>query len=142
MLVISDTISIALRELTFRSVRSGGPGGQRVNKVATKVMLRWTVTPSDRMPEDVCERICSTYHRRINKKGEMVLTSSRFRDRARNVADCLEKLRSLIAAVADPPTVRRPTVPSKAAIKRRRKAKQRRAEIKKNRRPVRRDEIS
>ena len=142
MLVITEKISIPLRELTFRYSRSQGPGGQNVNKVNTKVMLRWPVTASETMPEDVCQRIRTVYHRRVNKQGELVLTSSRFRDQSRNVNDCLEKLRALVREVARPPRPRRSTRPTRASTRRRRKDKQHQSQTKIRRKPPRDDGLS
>ena len=133
MLVITEKIAIPLRELTFRYSRSSGPGGQNVNKVNTKVMVRWPVTASETMPEDVCQRIRTVYHRRVNKNGELVLTSSRFRDQSRNVDDCLEKLRSLVREVASPPRARRTTRPTRASKRRRKKDKQHQSQKKSRR---------
>lgn len=141
MLIINDRLAIPLRELNFRYSRSRGPGGQNVNKVNSKVMLRWPVTTSEKMPEDVCQRIQNAYHRRINKKGELVLTSSRFRDQSRNVADCLEKLRALIEQVAHPPRPRRATRPTRASIKRRRVNKLHRSQKKSLRKPPRGNDL-
>jgi len=141
MLIINDRIAIPLRDLKFQYSRSQGPGGQNVNKVNTKVMLRWPVRPGEMMPDDVCQRIQDVYHRRINKKGELVLTSSRFRDQSRNVADCLEKLRALVEKVASPPRPRRPTRPTRSSIQRRRKKKHQRSEKKSRRKPPRGDEL-
>ena len=135
MLVITEKISIPLRELTFRYSRSPGPGGQNVNKVNTKVMVRWPVAASETMPEDVCQRIRTVYHRRVNKNGELVLTSSRFRDQSRNVDDCLEKLRSLVREVASPPRARRATRPTRASKRRRKKNKQHQSQKKSRRKP-------
>ncbi|MDP7206835.1 MAG: alternative ribosome rescue aminoacyl-tRNA hydrolase ArfB [Pirellulaceae bacterium] len=137
MLVITEKLSIPLRELTFRYSRSPGPGGQNVNKVNTKVMLRWPVAASQTMPETVCQRIREVYHRRVNKNGELVLTSSRFRDQSRNVEDCLEKLRELVREVASPPRTRRVTRPTRASIRRRKKDKQRQSQKKSRRKPPR-----
>ena len=142
MLVITEKIAIPLRELTFRYSRSQGPGGQNVNKVNTKVMLRWPVAASETMPEDVCQRVRTVYHRRVNKEGELVLTSSRFRDQSRNVNDCLEKLRDLVREVAMPPRPRRRTRPTSASLRRRRKDKQHQSQKKTRRKLPRDDDLS
>ena len=96
MLVINRRIRIPLREFDFQFARSGGPGGQNVNKLSTKAILRWGVERSPSLPEDVRERFCARFRRRITREGEFVLTSQRFRDQGRNVADCIEKLRNLM----------------------------------------------
>jgi ribosome-associated protein len=139
MLNVNQHISIPLTELNFSFARSGGPGGQNVNKVNTKATLRWAITDSPSLPEGVRERFLEKYKRRITNEGELVLSSQRFRDQGRNVADCLEKLRQLLLEVATAPRPRKKTKPSRAARERRLNEKQQRSQ-KKQRRRVRFDE--
>lgn len=136
-LYVDERIRIPLRELRFGYARSSGPGGQHVNKTATKATLRWDVAGSPSLPEDVRERVLARHRRRITSGGELVITSQRYRDRARNVADCLEKLRALLAELAAPPKPRRETRPGRAATERRLAEKRRRAQAKERRRPPR-----
>ena len=119
MLIADSRIQVPLRELRFSFSRSSGAGGQNVNKVNTKATLRWAVRSTPSLPGDVRERFCSRYARRINAEGELVLTSQRFRDQGRNVADCLEKLRAMLLSVAKAPRKRRPSRPTRAARQRR-----------------------
>jgi ribosome-associated protein len=136
MLVIDERIRIPSRELRFQFARSTGPGGQNVNKVSSKARLRWAVTRSPSLPPDVRERFLKRYRRRITRDDEFVLTSQRYRDQSRNVEDCLEKLRVMLAAVAVAPTPRRPTRPGKRARERRLQEKRTRADVKRHRRRV------
>jgi ribosome-associated protein len=115
MLRVNARITIPRRELQFTFVRSSGPGGQNVNKVASKAVLRWSVDSSPSIPDDVRSRLIVRFSRRINDRGELILTSQRYRDQARNVEDCLEKLRDLILAAAKKPRARKKTRPTKAA---------------------------
>ncbi|MEI8359551.1 MAG: alternative ribosome rescue aminoacyl-tRNA hydrolase ArfB, partial [Deltaproteobacteria bacterium] len=94
------------RELEIRFVRSSGAGGQNVNKVNTKAVLRWPVASSAALPSDVHARFLERFATRITLAGDVVLSSDRYRDQGRNVADCLEKLRAMIAAVASAPPCR------------------------------------
>jgi ribosome-associated protein len=112
-----------LAELRFSFARSSGPGGQNVNKVESKAVLRWDVAHSRSLPGDVRARFLARFRRRISSEGELVLASQRFRDRSRNVADCVAKLRAMLAEVAEPPRPRRPTRPGRAARERRLAAK-------------------
>lgn len=133
MLTINDKLSIPLREFSFSFSRSGGPGGQNVNKVNTKVTLKWLIKASS-LPADVKHRFRARYRRRINQLDELVLTSQRFRDQGRNVADCLSKLREMIVAVATPPTPRKATKPTRGARQRRLQDKRHQSDKKRMRR--------
>lgn len=95
---INDQIAIPRREIRFSFVRSSGPGGQNVNKVASKAVLRWPVTASRAIPDHLRPRLIAQLGRRMNDRGELVLASQRYRDQARNVEDCLEKMGELVAA--------------------------------------------
>ncbi|HTQ39420.1 MAG TPA: alternative ribosome rescue aminoacyl-tRNA hydrolase ArfB [Pirellulales bacterium] len=123
MLFISSRIRIPDDELRFSFARSSGPGGQNVNKVNTKAVLRWAVQVSPSLPLDVRQRFLARYGRRMTAAGEIVINSQRFREQGQNQRDCLEKLRELIAAVAIPPKRRKPTKPTKASHQRRRAEK-------------------
>src|SRR5881296_3941110 len=100
-------------ELQWTFVRSGGPGGQNVNKVASKAVLRWNVANSPSLPEEVKARLRAQQNRRITNEGELILTSQRFRDQERNRQDCLEKLRELVLRAAKPTKRRKPTKPTR-----------------------------
>ncbi len=106
-------------ELRFTYARSSGPGGQNVNKVESKALLHWDVAASRALSEGVRARFLARFRRRISASGELVLASQRYRSRERNVEDCTEKLRAMLAEVALPPKPRRPTRPGRAARERR-----------------------
>lgn len=112
---INSKIAIPRRELRFTFVRSSGPGGQNVNKVASKAVLRWSIRTSDSLPETVRTRLLSQSTRQINDRGELILTSQRYRDQTRNIDDCLEKLRVLILAATKVARPRKKTRPTKAS---------------------------
>jgi ribosome-associated protein len=140
VLAVDDHVRVPCSEIEMSFVRSSGPGGQRVNKVATKAVLRWDVRGSAGLPDDVRERFIERYGRRISSDGELVLTSDRFRSQARNADDCMDKLRAMLAEVAEPVADRVPTRPS-ARVTRRRAADKRRLSGKKQlRRKVETDE--
>lgn len=119
MLVVDAHIRIPKQELRRTATRSSGPGGQNVNKVNSKVTLRWDVVHSPSLPPDVRGRFLQQYQARLTARGELVLHSQRYRDQPRNWEDCLARLRRLILAVRHPPARRRATKPSGAARERR-----------------------
>jgi ribosome-associated protein len=133
MLVVNNRLSVPLREFEFTFARSSGPGGQNVNKVNTKATLRWPVTTTPSLPEEMRKRFVSKYHRRITADGDLILTSQRFRDQGRNVADCLSKLRDMLESVVAPPKKRQPTRPSRASKERRLKEKREKSQKKQRR---------
>jgi ribosome-associated protein len=108
-----------LSELRFEFARSSGPGGQNVNKVESKAVLRWDLSASRAIPAAVLARFRARFARRINAEGVLLLASQRHRARERNVADCLAKLEAMLAEVATPPKKRKPTRPGRAARERR-----------------------
>jgi ribosome-associated protein len=123
MLHVTPALQIPLDEFRFSYARSSGPGGQNVNKVNSKVTLSWSVMASPSLPDDVRRRFCARYRSRINKQGQLVLQGQRHRDQKRNVDDCLERLREMLAGVAVAPKRRHATRPSRGSKERRLQAK-------------------
>lgn len=133
VLAVSRRVRIPLDEFTFTYVRSSGPGGQNVNKVSTKARLEWDVVASPSLPDDVRERFLQRYRRRISSAGVLGITSQRYRDRSRNVDDCLEKLRALLTEVLAAPKPRKKTRPTRGSQERRLAEKRRRSQRKQSR---------
>lgn len=134
MIVAGENLKVPMREIELRYTRSSGPGGQNVNKVNSKAVLRWPVATSPSLPEDVRRRFLARFERRITTGGELVIASDRFRDRTRNAKDCLERLREMLASVAVAPRARRPSRPKRAAVERRLQEKRARSKRKNERR--------
>lgn len=130
MLEVNNHIRIPDDELHWSFVRSGGPGGQNVNKVASKAVLRWNLAVSPAVPDEVKNRFRAQQRRRITTAGEVVISSQRFRDQERNRQDCLDKLRDLLLQAAARPRPRKPTRPSRGSQVRRVEAKRRRSATK------------
>jgi ribosome-associated protein len=118
-LAVTPGINIPFGEFEFTFARSGGPGGQNVNKVNSKAVLRWKIMSSAAVPADVRARFCHKFPSRITLEGEVVISSQKHRDQSANVEDCCEKLRQLLLAVAHRPVVRIETRPTLASKRRR-----------------------
>ena len=134
MIEITPSIAIDPREISESFIRSPGPGGQNVNKVATAVQLRFDLRGSPSLPEAVRARAERLAGRRLTKDGVVVITAARFRSQERNREDALARLVTLLREAARPPVPRRPTRPSAGAKRRRLDDKTRRGAIKKLRR--------
>jgi ribosome-associated protein len=130
---INEHLQIPDHELRWRYVCSGGPGGQNVNKVASKAVLRWDVSANTSLPEEVRDRLREQQRGRITTTGELILASERYRDQERNRSDCLNKLRQMVLQAAVRPRKRRATRPTRGSQERRLQAKRRRASVKKGR---------
>lgn len=123
MLTISETVEIPDEEFEISFARSGGPGGQNVNKVNSKAVLRWNVRATSSIPFGVKNRFLAKFANRLTAEGEILIMSQKFRDQGRNVEDCREKLKEMILEVLIPPTIRRATKPTLGAVQRRTESK-------------------
>jgi ribosome-associated protein len=121
-------------EIEESFVRASGPGGQNVNKVSSAVQIRFDLSGSRSLPQDVRERLARLAGRRLTGDGVIVIIAQRYRTQERNRRDALDRLIALVRRAAVPPAPRRPTKPSRAAKERRLKAKARRAALKELRR--------
>ena len=127
---ITPTLSIPLSELVLSFVRSSGPGGQNVNKVATAVQLRFDVPNSPSLPEPVKARLLAKAGGRATREGVIVITAERHRTQPLNRADAITRFAELVRAATVVPRKRRPTRPTLASKRRRLDAKTRRGAVK------------
>jgi ribosome-associated protein len=132
-------IQIEKNEVSFTYARGGGPGGQNVNKVASKAILRWNVRTSPSISDDVRQRFLTTFSSRVTVDGEVVIHANEFRDQPRNTAECLRRLQQMLDAVEFPPKPRIETEPTEGSKARRVDSKKRESAKKQNRRMSRAD---
>jgi ribosome-associated protein len=122
-------ILIPESEYTLTAVRSSGPGGQHVNKVATAIILKFDIINSS-LPEDVKGRLLKRSDRRITADGIIVIKSGASRSQMRNKETVIERLRELVQQSSRPQKRREPTKPSKKTIEMIFQNKSRRIELK------------
>lgn len=133
MLTINSRLQIPESELSESFIRSPGPGGQNVNKVATAVELRFDVATSPSLDDWQRERLLSRRDRRLTDDGVMVIQARRFRSQDRNREDARQRLIDWIAKSLEVDKPRIATRPSRAAKERRIQAKKQRGQIKSGR---------
>ena len=133
-LVINTRVIIPAKELAVSFVRSSGPGGQNVNKVNSKAVLRWDLRSSDALSDGAKRRFESYFPTRVNQAGEVILASDTYRDQGRNLADCYTRLRQLILAALEVPKTRKKTRPTRGSVENRLADKRRRSQLKQQRR--------
>jgi len=129
-LVIAPDLVIPDEEFEWKAIRSSGPGGQNVNKVASAVQLRFDVRRSPSLPEAVRERLERLCGSRLTRDGVLVITAQRFRTQERNREDAVARLVELVQRAAVAPVPRRPTRPTLGSRQRRLEAKGQRAAVK------------
>jgi ribosome-associated protein len=131
MIRVTATIAIDERDIEESFIRSSGPGGQNVNKLATAVQLRFDVRNSRSLPAEVRARLERLAGRRLTRDGVLVISAVRHRTQERNREDARERLVALIRQAAVRPKPRRPTRPTAGSRERRIQTKKRRSRIKK-----------
>ena len=129
-IVVTESVRVPAAALTMRAVRASGPGGQNVNKVASKVDLRVDLDALEGLTDPARERLRVLARHRLDADGRLWVTSQATRDQTRNLDDAREKIRNLVAAALREPKRRRPSRPPAAARERRIETKKRRGSVK------------
>ncbi|HEY0481669.1 MAG TPA: alternative ribosome rescue aminoacyl-tRNA hydrolase ArfB [Kofleriaceae bacterium] len=132
-IVVTPRVVIPGGELAIAFARSGGPGGQNVNKVASKVELRWNPTTSAALTDDDRAWLVDRLRSRLTGDGTLIVTSTATRDQLKNRDDATAKLALIVRTALDRPRPRRATRPSRAAKRRRVADKRHHAETKRRR---------
>lgn len=130
---IRSGVSIPAEELTFTASRSSGPGGQKVNKVSTRVTLWFDLTGSPSLPEAVKQRLLEKLANRINQEGKLYLTARESRSQAQNRELALERFRRLLAEALHTPRPRRKMSIPRAVKEERLATKKHRGRLKRER---------
>ena len=133
-IVVTPRVVIPESALSMAAVRASGPGGQNVNKVSSKVELRVDLAAIPGLDDAARARLAALVATRLDADGHLLVTSQKTRDQAKNLADACDKVRALVAKALVAPTPRRPTKPSRGAVRRRLDDKRRTSERKEGRR--------
>ena len=134
---INGRLTIPESELSVAFVRSGGPGGQHVNKTSTQAQLRWNVRESAAvagLSEADRSRLLAALSSRLTTDGEIVLSSGQTRSQSANLEAARARLAALVDGAMHVPKTRRPTRPTRGSQRRRLESKRRRSDLKRQRR--------
>jgi ribosome-associated protein len=129
-IIVSESVRVPAHALSVRAVRASGPGGQNVNKVATKIDLRVDLDAIEGLPDQARERLRRLAAHRLDAEGRLVVTSQATRTQSQNVEDARAKIRAFIAAALVRPKPRRPTRPTATSREARITGKKQRGAIK------------
>lgn len=135
MLVITETLSLPLAEVSLSATRSQGAGGQHVNKTSSAIHLRFDINASS-LPDEIKARLLARADQRTTVDGVIVIKAQQHRSQEQNREAGLERLRLLIAKAAHIPRVRRATKPSRRSQVKRVDGKTQRGRVKVLRRSV------
>ncbi len=130
---VSEHVRIPAHEIELSYARSGGPGGQHVNKTSSKVLLRWNPRTSEALRDEDRERIEEKLASRLTEDGDLLVTSERNREQSRNVDDAVERLIGILREALKRQRKRRKTKPTRSSQRKRLDSKKRRGDTKRQR---------
>ncbi|MBF0358421.1 MAG: aminoacyl-tRNA hydrolase [Magnetococcales bacterium] len=133
MIAVNRWLQIPEAEITYKFIRSSGPGGQNVNKVASAVQLKFNARNSTVLTHGVYMRLKTLAGSRMTQDGFLIITSEKYRTQDQNRKEAVERLVAFIEKALVPPKLRRATKPTKASKQRRLDGKNKRSNVKKNR---------
>lgn len=132
-ILVNELVHIPASALTVTAVRASGPGGQNVNKVASKIDVRVDLTAIVGLDAEARARLLAQSQNRLDAAGLLHVTSQKTRDQGRNLADACEKIKAMVRKALVVPIKRKPTKPSRGAVRRRLADKKQTSERKKGR---------
>jgi ribosome-associated protein len=135
VLYISNNVSLADWEIELHAIRAMGNGGQRVNKVATAIHLRFDINRSS-LPDVYKQRLLTSKDSRVSKEGVVIIKAQGFRTQEMNKEDALSRLKNFILSVMVDQKKRRPTKPTKGSVQRRLAGKANRKNVKESRKKI------
>ena len=133
-IVVTPTVSVPAGALEMHAVRAGGPGGQNVNKVSSKIELRVDLARIVGLEPDARSRLRALCHNKLDADGKLLVTSQKTRDQLQNLEDARDKVRALIEQAMIRPVRRRATRPTRGSVERRIAEKKHNARNKQQRR--------
>lgn len=133
-LTFTRGVRIPFGDLTFEFSRGSGPGGQNVNKVNSRVTLRWNIAEAEYLSDSIRDRLLEKLKTRVTNDGELVLHASEYRDQPKNRDAAIGRLKTLVADALYQQKTRRKTRPSRGSVERRIQASKRKSAVKKMRR--------
>lgn len=134
MVELASSVKVPLWEFELSYARSSGPGGQNVNKVNSKAVLRWNIAMSPSLSEETRARLLEKLANRLTTDGEILVASDTFRDQIRNREECFVRLKEVITQAMHRPKIRKPTKISKSKKRKNLDSKKKHSEKKRMRR--------
>lgn len=131
---VAPGVCIPLHEIMVQAISGGGPGGQHVNKSATRIALQWNVRTTRALREDQRERVLAKLGSRLDSDGAVRIVAGEYRSQQQNRRAALERLQELVARALIVPRVRRATKPTRGSIEQRLTSKKRQGARKQERR--------